>query len=128
MHSDESGILESACDVLTCLVERSPEQVKGTGLLVPLLQCVGRLLGPGLDDNACCFVGPFTMLLLTRFGALLPGDAVSGLLHAVVTRLATAQLPYLKQELLVVVARLVLEDTPGVLGALASAQLGAGAG
>jgi len=123
MKSEESGFLENACDSLICLVQRAPTQVTDAGLLVPMLQCVEHLLGPGLDDNACLFVGPFTTLLLSQFGKLLPAQVVTGLLRALVLRLSHAKLPYLKQELFVVVARLMHEDLAGVLGALAAMQL-----
>jgi len=123
MHSEESGLLENACDVMVCLVQRSPAQIIDAGLVVPMLQCVERLLGPGLDDGACFFVGPFLTLLLEKFGSSFPPHVVAGLLHALVTRLARAKLPYLQQELLVVVARLLHQDMPGVVTALANAQV-----
>jgi len=128
MKSEESGFLENACDSLICLVQRSPTQLTDAGLLVPMLQCVEHLLGPGLDDNACLFVGPFTTLLFSKFGKLLPAQVVTGLLRALVLRLSHAKLPYLQQELFVVVARLMHEDVEGVLGTLSAMRLPTHAG
>ncbi|CAE7214682.1 Ipo9 [Symbiodinium pilosum] len=49
MDSDESMMLQNACETLVSLVERSPSQVVEAGLLEPLLRLVERLLGPDLE-------------------------------------------------------------------------------
>eukprot|EP00929_Paragymnodinium_shiwhaense_P011045 TRINITY_DN11629_c0_g1_i2.p1 TRINITY_DN11629_c0_g1~~TRINITY_DN11629_c0_g1_i2.p1 ORF type:complete len:1000 (-),score=269.53 TRINITY_DN11629_c0_g1_i2:174-3173(-) len=121
MRSGESLLLQNACDALCCVIRRSPKQFGD--LLAPALQCVERFLGPDLDDDGCLFVGPFLMLLLSQYGSALSADLTSGLLRAVVLRLSRADRPYLRQELLTVLARLVLEDCSGVLGVLSGFQV-----
>mmetsp|Transcript_52814 Transcript_52814/g.115433 ORF Transcript_52814/g.115433 Transcript_52814/m.115433 type:complete len:1006 (-) Transcript_52814:126-3143(-) len=128
MKSEESGFLENSCDLLVCLVQRSPAQVKEAGLVGPLLQCVQRLLSPGLDDNACVFVGPLLTLLLDKFGKEFPSDILAGLLQVVVRRLSQAKLPFLVQELLVVIGRLMHQDLQGVITTLGSQPVEGGGG
>jgi len=123
LRSDESGLLQNACDVLCSLVKRSPAQIIEAGLLAPMLQAVERLLRPDLDDNACLFVGPLVTLLLQHFGGQLPQDLARGLLHALVARLAKAELPFLQQSLIVVVARLLHEDLAGVVALLGGLEV-----
>jgi len=123
MESDESMMLQNSCETLVSLVERSPSQVMEAGLLEPLLRLVERLLGPDLEDDACLYVGPLAMLLFAQFGRVLPGPLQVGLLRALVTRLARAERPYLRQELVVVCARLLHEDLNGATSALASVEV-----
>jgi len=119
MRCDESMLMQYSVDVLIKLVERSPKQIADGGLLEPLLRCTGRLLGPELDDDGCMHVGKFVTLLLETFGTVLSVELRTGLLHALVTRLGHADRPYLQQELVVVLARLLLQDLQGVLQLLA---------
>uniref|UniRef100_A0A7S1LUU4 Importin-7/11-like TPR repeats domain-containing protein n=1 Tax=Alexandrium catenella TaxID=2925 RepID=A0A7S1LUU4_ALECA len=128
MRSDESGLMQNATEVLCSLVQRSPEQLSERGCLQPLLQCVERLLGPSLDDDACLHVGQLAMLVLSQFGALLPADLTLGLLRALVARLVRAERPYLRQELVVVVARLLCQDLHGTLTALSGMMVAAADG
>eukprot|EP00931_Biecheleriopsis_adriatica_P087931 TRINITY_DN62333_c0_g1_i1.p1 TRINITY_DN62333_c0_g1~~TRINITY_DN62333_c0_g1_i1.p1 ORF type:complete len:1002 (-),score=229.71 TRINITY_DN62333_c0_g1_i1:51-3056(-) len=126
MLSDESMMLQNACETLVSLVQRSPQQVVDGGLLEPLLRLVERLLGPDLEDDACLYVGPFAMLLFAQYGSVLPGELKVGLLRALVTRLTRAERPYLRQELVVVFARLLHEDLGGALAALAGIEVPSG--
>lgn len=123
MESDESMMLQNSCETLVSLVERSPSQVMEAGLLEPLLRLVERLLGPDLEDDACLYVGSLAMLLFAQFGRIMPGPLQVGLLRALVTRLARAERPYLRQELVVVCARLLHEDLNGATSALASIEV-----
>jgi len=123
LRSDESGLLQNACDALTCLVKRSPAQVVEVGLLAPVLQAVERLLMPDLSDDACLFVGPLVTLLLQHFASQLQADLAKGLLRGVVQRLVIAERPFLKQSLVVVVARLLHQDLVNVLSALCEMQI-----
>jgi len=121
MQSDESMMLQNACETLVSLVQRSPSQ--GADLLEPLLRFSERLLGPDLEDDACLYVGPLAMLLFANYGRMLPVQLQVGLLQALVLRLARAERPYLKQELVVVFARLLHEDLNGSLNALANMEV-----
>jgi len=122
VRSDESGLLQNACEALCSVVKRSPAQVVAGGLLSPMLQAIERLLRPDLEDDACLFVGPIVTLLLAHFGSQLSAELATGILSALVQRLARAERPYLQQGLIVVLARLMLEDLDGVLGVLWSIE------
>jgi len=126
LSSDESGLMQSACDVLCCLVRRSPRQLSEGGGVQPVLRCVERLLGPGLDDDACLHAGQLATLALSQFGGLMPADMAAGLLRALAARLLRAERPYLRQELAVAAGRLLCQDLPGGLSALAGAGAGDG--
>mmetsp|Transcript_112693 Transcript_112693/g.313499 ORF Transcript_112693/g.313499 Transcript_112693/m.313499 type:complete len:980 (-) Transcript_112693:297-3236(-) len=123
MRSDESGLVQNACDVLCCLLQRSPRQLSDGGHLEQLLRCLERLLGPDLDDDACLHVGQLVMLSLSQFSSLMPSSLTVGLLRALVARLVRAERPYLKQELVVVLARLLYHDLQGILTALSAMQI-----
>jgi len=118
MRCDESMLMQYSVDVLIKLVERSPKQITDAGVLDALLRCTGRLLGPELDDDGCMHVGKFVTLLLETFGTVLSLELRTGLLYALVMRLGRAERPYLQQELVVVLARLLLQDLQGVLQVL----------
>ena len=126
LRSDESRLLQNACESLVCLVQRAPQQIVDGGLLEKLLLGLSHLLGPELDDDACFFVGPLAMLILSQYGSTLPAHLTVGLLRALVTRLGRAERQYLQQELIVVCARLLYEDLQGVLAALAGMSVPAG--
>ncbi|CAK9048194.1 unnamed protein product [Durusdinium trenchii] len=121
MQSDESMMLQNACETLVLLVQRSASQ--GAELLEQLLRFAERLLGPDLEDDACLYVGPLAMLLFANYGRMLPAQLQVGLLQALVLRLARAERPYLRQELVVVFARLLHEDLNGSLQALAGMEV-----
>lgn len=87
-----------------------------------------RLLGPDLEDDACLYVGPLAMLLFANYGRMLPVQLQVGLLQALVLRLARAERPYLRQELVVVFARLLHEDLNGSLNALANMEVNGSTG
>jgi len=123
VRSRDSGLLQNSCDVLCIAIRRSPEQLANIGLLGAIMQSIERLLGPDLDDDACLFVGPVITLLLSRFGSQLPADLVKGLLSALAARLARATRPYLQQELIVVFARLLMDDFEVVLTLLSNLQV-----
>jgi len=123
LRSDESGLLQNACDALCCLVQRSPQQVSEIGLLEPAFRAVERLLSLDLDDNASLFAGPLVTLLMQRFGHQLPPELARALLRVLVIRLTRAELPFLIQSLTAVIARLLLEDFSGVLTALAAMEV-----
>lgn len=126
IRSDESGLLQNACGTLLIFVKRSPEQLIEGGLLAPTLRCIEHLLGPNLDDDACLYVPPLVMQMLAQFASKFTSDINLGLLRALVNRLARAEMDYLKQELLVVFARLLHEDLPGALSALTGVQVALG--
>lgn len=128
MKADESALLHNACEVLTSLVQRCPAQLVEQGLPGPILQCVEKLLGPNLDDDACVYVAPLVTLLLDQWASLIPAEMVLGLVGALVTRLARAELPYLQQELIVTLARLLHKDLPGTLQALSGVRVPAAGG
>eukprot|EP00928_Gymnodinium_smaydae_P038962 TRINITY_DN26739_c0_g1_i1.p1 TRINITY_DN26739_c0_g1~~TRINITY_DN26739_c0_g1_i1.p1 ORF type:complete len:1049 (-),score=269.06 TRINITY_DN26739_c0_g1_i1:431-3184(-) len=127
LRCDESMLMQNACDALIVLVKRTPGQIVDGGLLEPLLRCVGRFLGPDLDDDACLFAGPFVTLLLVQLGGQLSAELRADLLRALVSRLARAERPYLQQGLIVVVARLLHQDIAGVLTVLRSTEVVVGA-
>ncbi|CAK9047939.1 unnamed protein product [Durusdinium trenchii] len=122
-------MLQNACETLVLLVQRSASQ--GAELLEQLLRFAERLLGPDLEctpaflkkDDACLYVGPLAMLLFANYGRMLPAQLQVGLLQALVLRLARAERPYLRQELVVVFARLLHEDLNGSLQALAGMEV-----
>lgn len=118
LQSTESGLLQNACDVLCSIIRSSAGRLVASNLVAPLLQAAEHLLGPHLDDSACLFVGPFTSLLFSHFGSQLSGDLVTGILRALLARLAKAQLPLLQSELVVVFGRLLHEDFQSALAAL----------
>jgi hypothetical protein len=118
IRHDESELLHNGCDTLCLVVRRSPAQILEGNLLAPLLRATERLLGPELNDDAACFVGPFITVLLSQFGSQLSAELVSALLRALVLRLGRASLPYLKQELIVVFGRILNEDFSGAVSAL----------
>eukprot|EP00927_Polykrikos_kofoidii_P086877 TRINITY_DN9866_c1_g2_i1.p1 TRINITY_DN9866_c1_g2~~TRINITY_DN9866_c1_g2_i1.p1 ORF type:complete len:993 (+),score=155.70 TRINITY_DN9866_c1_g2_i1:39-3017(+) len=123
LRSHESMLMQNACDVLSSLVAKAPSQLAEGGLLVPLLRCVERFLGPDLDDDACVFAGPFVMQVFAKLGSSLSAELRTGLLRAIILRLALATRPFLKQELLVVLARLLHEDLLGMLAAVSAFQV-----
>merc|ERR1711920_270563 len=112
-----------ACEVLCTLVKRSPDQLNQGGMISSLLQCVERLLGPDLDDEGCIYVAPFATVLLSQFSSLLSSDLITGLLRALALRLARAERPFLQQEIIVLFARLILEDLAGVTTMLGGFQI-----
>ncbi|CAJ1339281.1 unnamed protein product [Effrenium voratum] len=126
MQSDESMMLQNACETLVSLVQRAPEPA--AQLLEPLLRFAERLLGPDLDDDACLYVGPLAMLLFAHYGRVLPAQMQVALLRALVVRLGRAERPYLRQELVVVFARLLHEDMDGSLQVLANLEVPSGSG
>eukprot|EP00929_Paragymnodinium_shiwhaense_P026594 TRINITY_DN15792_c0_g1_i1.p1 TRINITY_DN15792_c0_g1~~TRINITY_DN15792_c0_g1_i1.p1 ORF type:complete len:555 (+),score=115.40 TRINITY_DN15792_c0_g1_i1:110-1774(+) len=120
MRSDDSLLLQNACGLLGILIRRTPRQVVEGGALPALLQCVDKVLSPLVDDDACMAVGPLIVLLLNRLGDALSPELRAGLLKALALRLAAAATGYLRRELTVVLARLLLEDVHGVCAVLAN--------
>lgn len=121
MKYDESGLLQNFCDTLCLAIKRSPEQMGEESQLRAVLAYVERLLGPELDDEACVFVGPLVTLVLTKYGAALPQTLTAGIVRALAARLARANRPYLQQELLVVIGRLLIQDLASVCALLGEA-------
>jgi hypothetical protein len=125
IRHDENLLLQNGCDALCLVIRRSASQVVEAGLLAPLLKATEHLLGPELSDDGAAFVGPFLSLLFAQFGSHLSPDLVTALLRALVVRLARAELPFLKQELLVVFGRILHEDLVRAVGVLQNLEVSA---
>ena len=68
-------------------------------LLGVLFEVAAKLLHPALSDSAALYVGGFVGQLILQFSRAMSSDTVQEILSAGLSRLGTAQLPSLKQNL-----------------------------
>eukprot|EP00899_Mesostigma_viride_P014625 jgi/Mesvir1/23163/Mv22638-RA.1 len=115
--SDDVAHLQNGAECLAlfllALGRDGLHQHQGDGCVREVLDVAGRLLSPSLEESAALYVGKVVGALLRTCGqemhAYLPM-----LLATVNERLRTAQMPMLKQSLLLIYARLVHMSFPQV--------------
>lgn len=111
--TEDHSLQESGADCLASFVYADPEQVlacrnesNGAPALDGLLVCIQRLLrwvDPKIESSTQ-YVGRLVLALAVQLSDRLDPELVAHLLTAVVTRMHTAELPTLHQQLLLVVA------------------------
>ncbi|ETV71721.1 hypothetical protein H257_13149 [Aphanomyces astaci] len=112
--TDDGSALQHGGDVLKWIVLYASPQLEhfsspstGASGVDGVMQVVAKLLSPDVSDSGAMGVGGLVTQVLLRLAPLLPVATVHQLLHAVSTRLASAQMPSLIQSLCTVYARLV---------------------
>ncbi|RHY01162.1 hypothetical protein DYB25_002131 [Aphanomyces astaci] len=114
LTTDDGSVLQHGGDVLKWIVLYASPQLEhfsspstGASGVDGVMQVVAKLLSPDVSDSGAMGVGGLVTQVLLRLAPLLPVATVHQLLHAVSTRLASAQMPSLIQSLCTVYARLV---------------------
>ena len=98
------------------------------GGLEIILLIIDRLLGPGVDDSSAAEVGSLAVELVEKAGSEKLGPYLMQLLRVVAVRLSTADHASFIQNLVLVFARLSMQNAHDVLDFLAQVQIDGPAG
>ncbi|KAF4549204.1 Importin-beta N-terminal domain-containing protein 1 [Elsinoe fawcettii] len=119
--SNDDELLKSATNAVKEMLAHDAEQVfgwhdtEGKGGLEVLLIIVDRLLSPHIDDNAASEVGGLAAALVQKAGGEKLGPYLAQLLRAVAIRLASAERAGIIQSLILVFARLSIDNAREVI-------------
>ncbi|KAG8628521.1 hypothetical protein KVT40_004394 [Elsinoe batatas] len=127
--STHDELLKSATTVVKEMLAHDAEQVfawhdtEGKGGLEVILIVVDRLLSPTVDDNAGSEVGGLAATLVEKAGSERLGPYLGQLLRAVAIRLATAERAAIIQSLILVFARLSIDNAREVVDFLSQTEV-----
>ncbi|KAF2219234.1 armadillo-type protein [Elsinoe ampelina] len=127
--STHDELLKSATTVVKEMLAHDAEQVfawhdaGGKGGLEVILIVVDRLLSPTVDDNAGSEVGGLAATLVEKAGSERLGPYLGQLLRAVAVRLATAERAAIIQSLILVFARLSIDNAREVVDFLSQTEV-----
>ncbi|PNS18454.1 Importin subunit beta-5 [Sphaceloma murrayae] len=121
LASTDDELLKSSTTAVKEMLAHDSEQVfawhdaEGKQGLEVLLIIVDRLLSPSIDDNAGSEVGGLAATLVEKAGSERLGPYLGQLLRAVAVRLATAERANIIQSLILVFARLSIDNVREVV-------------
>ena len=129
------GLHQSATITIKHMLARDHAQVFAwqdsetqKGGIEVILQIIGRLLGPDVDDNSATEVGGLAVELVEKAGAERLGPYLGELLRIVAIRLNTAENASFIQDLVLVFARLSLTNPQDVIEFLSQVHIEGPAG
>ncbi|TKX19741.1 importin beta N terminal domain-containing protein [Elsinoe australis] len=129
LASTDDELLKSATTVVKEMLAHDSEQVfawrdeEGKEGLEVLLVIIDRLLSPAIDDNAGSEVGGLAAALVEKAGGERLGPYLGQLLKAVAVRLATAERAGIIQSLILVFARLSVDNVREVVDFLSQTEV-----
>lgn len=103
----------------------TPDPNRKSGLEI-LLLIIDRLLAPTIDDNSASEVGGLAAVLVEKAGSDKLGPFLMQLLRGVAIRIASAEKAHFVQSLIMVFARLSLDNARDVVDFLTQMKIGGG--